>query len=180
MKQKILGIIGSVSLSALAILPTQSPSPTPISPLVKPDYVPKRLQRYEEKPILLLMEADRQREIYEQRKNALPINLSSLRANRVYLYFLPRENRWYQVVTDSYGKLKTNPMEYLRAATVLPGSFLGAKNPFQNYFLGRDRLWTPTFKKEHYEFWVDSTPPLAKYVDFDPMPKTASNPKGTK
>lgn len=162
-----------------AAMPQATPSPTAIPSLLKPNSVPKNLRDYDSRPIMVLMEVEKQREVYASRVDATPVKLEQLLPSRVYLYYLPKEQRWHLVLTDSYGKLKMNPMEFLRASSIVPGSSLGAKNPTQNYILGHDKIWLPTFKKERYEFWVNSTPPLAKYVEFEPMP-APEKPKGGK
>ncbi len=171
-------LVWFASLSALAVIPT--PTPAPIPSILKPNYVPKRLTDYDDKPIMVLLEADRQVDVWASRAKAEPIKVSQLLPNRVYLYYVPRDQRWHQVITDSYGKLKRSPMEYLRASTVVPGSFLGAKNAAMRYILGRDKIWLPTSRPERYEFWVESSPPLAKYVEYEPMPLSAPSKAGGK
>ncbi len=164
-------------LAALATGEIPSVNAAPIAAILKPDFVPKNLRDYDDKPIAILMEVEKQREIYALRPKATQISASSFLPNRVYLYYLPKEQRWHQVLTDGYGKLNLNPLEVLRASTTLPGSSVGAKNPSQRYMLGHDKLWLPTFKKERYEFWVTSNPPLAKYVEFEPLAKPTSPEK---
>ena len=167
---KMAGLSMLAGCLALAVTPVP-PEPEEIPSILRPNYVPKRLNDYTDKPIMMLLELEKQKEIWAARATAEPVKLSSLKPNRVYLYFVPQDNRWHQVITDAYGKFKQNPIEALRASTVVPGTYVGAKSDAFSYILLHNKLWQPTSRKERYEFWILTAPPTAKYVEFEPLVK---------
>lgn len=167
---KMAGALMLAQCLALAVTPVAPPTEE-IPSVLKPNYVPKRLHDYLEKPIMLLLDLEKQRETWAARATAEPIKISTLKPNRVYLYYVPQDNRWHQVITDAYGKLKQNPVEALRASTVVPGTYVGAKSDSFHYVLLHNKLWQPTSRRERYEYWITASPPIAKYVEFEPLMK---------
>jgi hypothetical protein len=115
----------------------------------------------------ILYDVTAEKETLAQRDRAPVVSrVGKLLPNRVYLYFYPPEQRWMYLLTDGNGDFRREPMEFLRATSTLPGSMLGAKDPNQRYQLGEDGRWKITFTKEFYAFWIYSTPPRIKFVEF--------------
>jgi len=115
----------------------------------------------------ILFNLAEEKETLAQRAKAPDVSqISGLLPDRVYLYFFPPEKRWMFILTDGNGDFRHEPMEFLRSTSTLPGVKLGAKDPDQRYQLGDDGRWKLTFKKEFYAFWVYSTPPRIKFIEF--------------
>ncbi len=118
---------------------------------------------------MFLVDVERQLEGIEARKKAVPTTLLAVsKPNRIYFWHHTPRNRWYFVLTDAFGDFPAQPMEYVRGGTVLPGRYLGARNPKQNYVMNQKGLWVPTFRGEQHYFWVDSEKPRIKSVEFLP------------
>ena len=116
---------------------------------------------------LLLIEVDRQQEVIATRKKLQPVtNQAPVLPNRVYLFKHEERGRWYLILTDGYSKYPMHPLEFLRVGTVLPGSYLGARNNAQRYLMNQQGLWVPTFRKEQHYFWQDYEKGRIKAIEF--------------
>lgn len=115
----------------------------------------------------ILFDVSHEAESLKKRETSPAVSsVGSLLPNRVYLYWFPPEKRWFYLLTDGNGDFRREPMEFLRMTSTLPGSKLGAKDPNQRYMLGDDGHWKITFQKEFYAYWIYSTPPQIKFVEF--------------
>jgi hypothetical protein len=79
----------------------------------------------------------------------IPNTGEPLLAERVYLFYSKEQQGWFFVLTDKKGKLPS-PSEMLFPGTVLPGKFLGAENPYQNFLLSGQFQWIGSKKRIEY------------------------------
>lgn len=89
-------------------------------------------------------------------------------SKRVYLVFDEKNKKWIYVLTDFEGQLP-EPLEAFRNLTVLPGKYLGAKNPKYRYQLTAQGIWVRTFQQQQQYLWVYGSPPKIKAVTFKPV-----------
>lgn len=89
--------------------------------------------------------------------------------DRVYAVYLKEKKSWFFALTNQHGKFAL-PMELIRFKTVIPGKYLGAKNPYQRYQLNSKWKWVPTNLDEEYYLWVLSRPQAFKRIMFFPPP----------
>ena len=85
--------------------------------------------------------------------------------NRVYGIYNRQEKAWVYTWTNWYGKIP-EPLELLYKGTILPGSYIGAKNPFQNFELTANYHWVPTEEKEKQYLLIPSEPNLVKRITY--------------
>lgn len=115
----------------------------------------------------ILFDVTNEKDSFAKRDTAPSVsNIGTLVPDRVYLYYFPPEKRWLYLLTDGNGDFRREPMEFLRATSTIPGAKLGAKDPNQRYVLGEDGHWKISFMKEFYAYWVYSTPPRIKFIEF--------------
>lgn len=120
----------------------------------------------------VLLEVDKQKETLNSLEKQIKTTESTyLLPKRVYLYFLETEKRWIWVITDAQAKLP-NPLEGIRSSTVYPGSYVGAKDPKQKYWLNLEHaVWEKTFQKFQEYYWVypsETEPARVKIVSYFP------------
>ena len=115
----------------------------------------------------ILFDVMNEKDSLAKRETAPPVSsIGALKPDRVYLYWFPPEKRWFYLLTDGNGDYRNEPMEFLRMTSTIPGAKLCAKDANQRYMLGEDGHWKITFQKEFYAFWIYSTPPRIKFVEF--------------
>ena len=83
--------------------------------------------------------------------------------NRVYGIFHTGEKAWVYALTEFDGEFP-EPLELLYAGTVLPGSRIGAKNPFHNYKVTEEYRWVPTEETEEQILLIPSLPNTLKKI----------------
>lgn len=91
-------------------------------------------------------------------------------AERVYALYLKGKKSWFFALTNKRGKF-VKPLEIIYFNTVIPGKYLGAKNPYQHYRFTRNWKWKPTKKKVEYFSWVLSKPQVFKRTMYLSTPK---------
>lgn len=131
---------------------------------------------------LVLLEVEKQKETIESLTKIKPtLEEATLLPKRVYLYYLESESRWIWVITDAQAKL-AEPLEGIRSSTVFPGSYVGAKDPNQKYWLNLEKaVWEKTFQKFQEYYWVyasETDPEKVKVVSY--LPATPLVPKAGK
>src|SRR5262245_41374947 len=98
-------------------------------------------------------------------QKALPQKNGPLLPNRIYMIHPPSDEKWYFVLTDFEGKIP-NPLEVFRRDSVIPGSYLGAKNQKQFYRMVLGGTWVASFLEEQHYYWILTEPPRIKVVGF--------------
>lgn len=89
----------------------------------------------------------------------------TLSPNRVYGVYVEARNGWMFSLTNSHGNF-AEPMEVLYPGSVLPGKFIGAKNPLDRFKLNKDWKWEQTAEKERHLLYILSVPPALKKITF--------------
>lgn len=129
----------------------------------------KRLLKFSEPRLLqkppILFDVDEQSKIIKEKQKVTPRPPETkLVPDRVYLVYLEKDKIWVYVRTDFEGYLP-NPIEGYRALSIIPGRYLGADDPGQNYQLSREGVWVKTFQSEQHFLWVYGDPPKLKVIN---------------
>lgn len=85
--------------------------------------------------------------------------------SRAYAIYNREESAWAYTWTTAAGKFP-EPLELLYQGTILPGSYLGAKSPFQGYELTPDSRWVKTDEKEREYLTLPSQPHVMKRMTY--------------
>ncbi len=82
---------------------------------------------------------------------------------RVYAIYNQGEKAWVYTLTNFSGKFE-EPLELLYKGSVLPGAYIGAKNPYESYKLTEDYRWLATKEGEKHFLLIPSQPNILKRV----------------
>lgn len=85
--------------------------------------------------------------------------------NRVYGVYVESKGGWMFSMTNGHGAF-AEPQELLTPGTVLPGKYIGAKNPLDRFKLNKEWKWEQTIEKEKHLLYVESDPPALKKVTY--------------
>lgn len=103
--------------------------------------------------------------LYHADTDAVSQEGDALLPRRIYAVYIKERKGWFFALTNARGNLPI-PLEVFYPGSILPGSFLGAKNPLDRFKLTKDWKWVATKKGEQHFLWVVTEPPAYKKVTF--------------
>jgi len=96
----------------------------------------------------------------------IPVLNKAILPERVYLVFNQEQNGYFFALSDQEAKFSA-PEEFFAEGSVLPGLYLGSKNPYQKYKLNAEGRWVPTKdEQEKHLLWNPYEPYGMKVISF--------------